>query len=222
MQKPTAPQSSLSLLGMFAFSLMLNGFGNGLTVALNLGSALWTASAVNLSHMFAARLSWVLLIEGVAVVVVNALILGQVDWRRILGNFLYMVPFSFLVSGWANLIRLTPIMTWPLAVRVGLDLIGVVCIGSAVSVYQRVNIMLHPNDDFMQIIRFRFLHGNAAAAQPASFIPPITISLICWALTKQLFAVNIGTLFSLVAQGAVVGMADRFVFPKLKHRHLHV
>jgi uncharacterized membrane protein YczE len=207
---------------MFAFSLVLNGFGNGLTVALNLGSALWTASAVNLSHTFTLRLSWVLLLEGVAVVIVNALILGQLDWRRILGNFLYMIPFSFLVSGWADLIRLTPVVTWPLAVRVVLDLLGVVCIGSAVSVYQRLNIMLHPNDDFMQIIRFRFLHGNAAAAQPASFIPPIMISTVCWAATGAIYAVNIGTLFSLLAQGAVVGLADRWLFPRLQHRHLRV
>ena len=164
----------------------------------------------------------ILLLEGVAVVITNAMILGHVDWRRIIGNFLYMIPFSFLVSGFAYLIRLTPVVTLPLAVRVLLDLFGIVCIGSATSIYQRINVLLHPNDDFMQILRFRFLHGNAAAAQPLSFTPPIVIDLLCLVFTRQLYAVNIGTLFSLVAQGAIVGVADKRVFPKLKHRNLKV
>ena len=90
------------------------------------------------------------------------------------------------------------------------------------SIYQRLNVMLHPNDDLMQILRFHFLHGNAALAQPLSFVPPITLILICVLATRQAYALNIGTLFSLVAQGAIVGLADRVVFPQLKHRHLVV
>lgn len=222
MQQPQTHLSSAQLLGMFSFSLILNGFGNGLTVAMNLGSALWTSSAVNLSHAFSVSLLTILLLEGVAVVVTNTMILGHIDWRRICGNFLYMIPFSFLVSGFAYVIRLTPVVGLPLAARVVLDLFGIVCIGSATSIYQRINVLLHPNDDFMQILRFRFLHGNAAAAQPVSFIPPITLDLLCLLFTHQLYAVNIGTLFSLVAQGAIVGVADKHVFPKLKHRNLKV
>ncbi|WP_461213781.1 hypothetical protein [Lacticaseibacillus sp. GG6-2] len=222
MQQPKTHLSSAKLLGMFSFSLILNGFGNGLTVAMNLGSALWTSSAVNLSHAFSVSLLTILLLEGVAVVITNTMILGHIDWRRIFGNFLYMIPFSFLVSGFAYVIRLTPVVDLPLAARVVLDLLGIVCIGSATSIYQRINVLLHPNDDFMQILRFRFLHGNAAAAQPVSFIPPIVLDLLCLLFTHQLYAVNIGTLFSLVAQGAIVGVADRHVFPKLKHRHLKV
>ncbi|WP_407893233.1 hypothetical protein [Lacticaseibacillus sp. N501-2] len=214
--------SSGQLFGMFGFSLILNGFGNGMTVAMNLGSALWTSSAVNLSHAFNVSLLTILLLEGVAVVAFNAAVLRRIDWRRIAGNFLYMVPFSFLVSGFATLIKMTPLVALPLALRVGLDLIGIMCIGCATSIYQRINVVLHPNDDFMQIIRFRFLHGNAAIAQPVSFLPPITIDILCVALTKQIYAINIGTLVSLVAQGAVIGFADTHVFPKLKHRHLQV
>ncbi|KRL44955.1 hypothetical protein [Lacticaseibacillus manihotivorans] len=222
MQHTADDQTSAQLLGMFCFSLILNGFGNGMTVAMNLGSALWTSSAVNLSHAFDVSLLTILLIEGVAVVLFNAAVLGHLDWRRIAGNFIYMIPFSFLVSGFADLIKMTPLVTLPLVIRVALDLIGIMCIGCATSIYQRINVVLHPNDDFMQIIRFKFLHGNAAIAQPVSFLPPILIDILCVSFTHQIYAINIGTLFSLVAQGAVIGFADTHVFPKLKHRHLQV
>lgn len=109
--QPTADeQTSAQLLGMFCFSLILTGFDNGMTVAMNLGSALWTSSAVNLSHAFNVSLLTILLIEGVAVVLFNATVLGYLDGRRIAGNLIDMIPFSFLVSGFANLIKMTPLV----------------------------------------------------------------------------------------------------------------
>lgn len=222
MQHTVDDQTSGQLVGMFCVSLMLNGFGNGMTVAMNLGSALWTTSAVNMSHAFGVSLLTILLIEGVAVVLFNAAVLGHLDWRRIAGNFVFMIPFSFLVSGFAAVIKMTPLVTMALPVRVVLDLFGLFCIGCAISIYQRINVMVHPNDDLMQIVRFKFCHGNAAIAQVVSFLPPILIDILCVSFTHQIYAINIGTLFSLVAQGAVIGFADTHVFPKLKHRHLQV
>lgn len=218
-----AHDASTMQLGFYlVFSILLNGFGNGLTVCMNLGSALWTASAVNLAHTLHWSLLVVLLVEGVAVTATNVLFLGRFDWRRVAGNLVYMFLFAYVVAGFTDLLALTPIQSWSLGVRVGLDILGVVCVGVAVSIYQRVNVIMHPNDDFMQIIRFKWLHGRAAVAQPVSFIPPITISLICFLITRQLYAINIGTLFSLLCQGLVIGTADRVVFPSLKHRHLEV
>lgn len=43
--------SNVRLLIYFIVSLMFNCLGNALTVALNLGSALWTAAAVNISDV---------------------------------------------------------------------------------------------------------------------------------------------------------------------------
>ena len=47
--------SKPKLLGYFIFSIFLNSLGNALTVAINLGSALWTAAAVNLSKVLPIR-----------------------------------------------------------------------------------------------------------------------------------------------------------------------
>ncbi len=51
--------SNVRLLIYFIVSLMFNCLGNALTVALNLGSALWTAAAVNISDVTPVSLSMI-------------------------------------------------------------------------------------------------------------------------------------------------------------------
>ncbi len=93
-------------------------------------------------------------------------------------------------------------------------------IAVAISIYQRINWMLHPVDDLMQIIRFKYLQGNATVAQLIVFTPPIVAIVISLLVTHQLYAINIGTLFALAFQGTMVGIADKVVFPSLKHQNL--
>lgn len=214
---------SLTVSGDIFFlliSILLNSFGNALTVSLNLGSALWTASSVNLSHLLNFSLTGILFWEGVAVVFSNALLLRHFDLPRILGNFVFMLPFSYLVGLLADLLSTTGLNQLPLMVKVLLDLTGILFIAAGVSIYQRVNLILHPNDDFMQIIRFKFLHGNAAKSQTGSFLVPVCLIIICVALNRDIWAINIGTVFSFLFQGYFVGVADRTVFPKLRHQRL--
>lgn len=213
-QKPTSGRLVFYLI----LSILLNAAGNGLTVSLNLGSALWTASAVNLSHLLHFDLKLLLVIYGVVVVGLNALFLGKIQPRRIINNFLFMIPFSYLVGWTAQLFDLLPLEQLDLGVRIVMDCCGVLLIAAAVSIYQRVNILLHPNDDFMQIIRFKFFKGNAAVALWVSFIPPILVSLTCILISHHIYAINVGTAFSLLFQGALIGLADHIIFPSLKHR----
>lgn len=214
--KPTILGDCVLLL----ISIIINSLGNALTVSLNLGSALWTASAVNLAHLFSMNLGNILLLEGVAVVLANALLLRQFDWHRVLGNFLFMIPFSYLVSGIAHLMLKSGIQHLPLIPAVFLDIFGVMLIGCGISIYQRINLILHPNDDLMQIIRFKFFHGNAVWASLTAFIPPISIIVICVAIQHQIWAVNIGTIVALIFQGTFIGTSDKLVFKKLKHQRL--
>ncbi|GBG93794.1 membrane protein [Ligilactobacillus salitolerans] len=214
---------SLTVSGDIFFlliSILLNSFGNALTVSLNLGSALWTASSVNLSHLLNFSLTGILFWEGVAVVLSNALLLRRFDLQRILGNFVFMLPFSYLVGMLADLLSTTGLNQLPLVVKILLDLTGILFIAAGVSIYQRVNLILHPNDDFMQIIRFKFLHGNAAKAQTGSFLVPVCLIIICVILNRDIWAINIGTVFSFLFQGYFVGVADKTVFPKLHHQRL--
>lgn len=74
-----------------------------------------------------------------------------------------------------------------------LDCMGVVFISVAISIYQRINWMLHPADDLMQIVRFKFFKGNSSLAQLVVFMPPIIAIIVSYALTHQIYAINIGT-----------------------------
>ena len=86
------------LLGYFILSIFLNSLGNALTVSLNLGSALWTAAAVNIAKITPISLSAMLFISGFIVIIVNLIILKKVNLKRILGNLIFMTPFSILVG----------------------------------------------------------------------------------------------------------------------------
>ncbi|KRK96906.1 hypothetical protein FD04_GL001758 [Secundilactobacillus odoratitofui DSM 19909 = JCM 15043] len=217
------PNGKPTILGdciLLVISIIINSLGNALTVSLNLGSALWTASAVNLAHLFQMNLGNMLLLEGVAVILANALLLRHFDWHRMLGNVLFMVPFSYLVSGITHLFLMLGIQHLPLVPAVILDIVGVMFIGCGISIYQRINLILHPNDDLMQIIRFKFLHGNAVTASLVAYLTPLIIILVTFSIQHQVWAVNIGTFVALFFSGTFIALSDRYVFARLKHQRL--
>ena len=87
------------------------------------------------------------------------------DWKRIAGNFVFMLPFSIFIQWFSDIFnRIMPdATTLPMVILyVGINFLGVAFIGIAISIYQRVNLVLHPADDLYQIIRFRYCHGNAS------------------------------------------------------------
>ena len=87
-----------TLSGRFFFlfvSIFLNAFSNALTVSTNMGSAIWTASAVNLSHWVHLSLGNALFLEGIVVAVANLFLLGRFDYFRLIRDLLYIAPFSY-------------------------------------------------------------------------------------------------------------------------------
>lgn len=208
------------LLGYFVLSIFLNSLGNGLTVAINLGSALWTAASVNLNHAFAVSLSLMMFLPAFLVIIVNSLILGKLSPKRIIGNLVFLTPFSLLVGYFSAGLSQLGINHLNLLVRTGLDCLGVVLIAVAISLYQRVNWMLHPVDDLMQIIRFKYFKGNATIAQLVVFMPPVIAIIVAVLVSHRIYAVNVGTIFALLFQGSLVGLADKYLFPRLKHQNL--
>ncbi|MGX7021801.1 YczE/YyaS/YitT family protein [Pediococcus ethanolidurans] len=203
-------------------SLLINATGHSLTIVTNLGSAVWTASAVNLYHLWPLSLRATLFLCGVIVVLMNALLIRKFIWKRIVGNLLFTFPFSFLIQLFTQLISKSRINSLPLVLRVIIDIFGILCVALATSIYQRANIVLHPNDDFMQIIRFRYVHGNATIAQMIHYIPPVLIMVTTFLTSGQLWAVNVGTLICLFFQGTFIGFFDKHVFKGLKHYDLNI
>jgi uncharacterized membrane protein YczE len=217
-------------------SIVLNAASNALAIATNMGSAVWTASGVNLSHWVAHSsdpvranlvLGNVLVLYGVAVAIFNILLTRQIDWGRLVRNILFVVPFSYLVQWivpfWRDWLKISQLQTnfqhpGQLFLAIILDIIGLFGVAVSVSLYQRANLIMHPNDDLSYILRFKYLRGRASAAQWASYVPPLAITALCFFVNhQQLWAFGFGTVWAFLTQGYAQGWADEHVVPHFKH-----
>ena len=230
-------QRSISMatsIAYFSLSIVVNSMGNVLTLVTSshihpafLGSAYWTAAENNLGYAILGKdnslaLFWAFMVLGMLTSVLNAILMKKWDWKRIGGNVGVVGPSSFFVPWFSNIFSgimpdahgLPRVILYVL-----INFLGVAFIGVAISIYQRVNLVLHPADDLYQILRFRFCKGNATVSMWMSYIPPTIFALI--ALPKMGLAnFGLGTIFALLFQGAITGWADRHVFSKLKHQAL--
>ncbi|QCZ44606.1 fructose permease [Levilactobacillus brevis] len=226
-------------IAYFALSLVINSAGNVLTLVTSakihpsfLGAAYWSAAEANLGTAFHWNLFWAFLIMGFLTAVLNAILIHHLDWKRIAGNMVFMVPFSALIqvfedffdgkypalfSGLPEARSLGMVILY-----VGLNFLGVAFIAVAISIYQRVNLVLHPADDLMQILRFRYFKGNAAKAMWASYIPPTIMAIVALVITRTFTNFGLGTIFAFLAQGGITGIADKVIFPRLKHQAVDV
>jgi uncharacterized membrane protein YczE len=217
-------------------SIILNSAANALSIATGLGSAVWTGSAVNLSHWVAHTTSpaianhvmgTVLVLYGVSVAFLTMLLSRHLDWARFARNILFVVPFSYLVQWftpfWSDTLKISQLQAnfqhpWQLLTSVILDIIGLLGVAVAVSLYQRANLIMHPNDDLSYILRFRYLHGLASVSQWASYVPPLTITaLSCFANGGRLWSFGFGTVWAFITQGYVQGWSDQHVVPTFRH-----
>ncbi|RHW47810.1 hypothetical protein DS832_03355 [Bombilactobacillus bombi] len=210
--------TTTEMLTYLAISIVLNSFANGLAVATNLGSAVWTASAVNLHGILPGSLGTILFVYAIVVQLINVVISWQINWRSVVSNLLFAFLFSYLVQFWTHILVKLQVPQFNVGIRLVLDIVGICGIALATSIYQRVDVMLHPNDEFSYLIRFKFMHGSAAWGQYLSYIIPVVIIIYCFWKTHHLAAVNIGTFFALFCQGPIIGWADQYIFHKLKHR----
>lgn len=238
----TSSKRTLSMskaLAYFVLSLVINSAGNVLTLVTSakihpsfLGAAYWSAAEANLGTAFHWNLFWAFLIMGFLTSVLNAILIHHWDWKRVLGNMAFMVPFSALIQvfedffdgKYPTLFAGLPDAhgTGMVIFYVALNFIGVALIATAISIYQRVNLVLHPADDLMQILRFRYFKGNATRAMWASYIPPTIMAIVALVITRQFTNFGLGTVFAFLAQGSITGIADRVVFPSLKHQAVDV
>ncbi|APR07799.1 hypothetical protein FAM21834_01614 [Lentilactobacillus parabuchneri] len=182
-----------------------------------MGSAVWTASAVNYSHWFNVNVGMILFFIGLLNAITNQILLKYLDWPRFIGEVLYVCFFSYFVNIFVQGFELLGVGQLPIVVRGILACLGIIFFCTAISLYQRANLLMHPNDDTTNILRFMYLKKSAVAAQLIDFIPPIIAMVISFAVTKNLYAVNVGTIFSILFNGLIIQTADRYVWPKLKH-----
>ena len=232
------PKRTISMpvsIAYFALSIVINSMGNVLTLVTSshihpqfLGSAYWTAAENNLGIAVLGNnsmtLFWAFMVLGMLTAALNAILMHKWEWKRIFGNFMFMLPFSIFIQWFSDIFnRIMPdAHSLPMVVLyVLINFLGVTLIGVAISIYQRVNLVLHPADDLFQILRFRYFKGNATLSMWTSYIPPTIMALL--ALPRMGLAnFGLGTIFALLFQGGITGLADRIIFPKLKHQALDV
>ncbi|MCH5464194.1 YczE/YyaS/YitT family protein [Levilactobacillus tujiorum] len=197
--------------------LVINAFGSGLTVAANMGASPWMASEVNLSEWLRVEIGWPVFIVSCLAAVANQILLRHWDGRRFFGEIGFMFFVSFLVNFFTAMFYRLGILRLSMITRGFLAVAGVIIFCIAISLYQRANLVMHPNDDTTNILRFMYCHGNVLHAQLLNFIPPVTIIVVSWLVTHQLFAINLGTLFALLFTGTIINLTDRFIWPSLQH-----
>ena len=236
-ETPKVTQRSISMttsIAYFALSIVINSMGNVLTLVTSshihphfLGSAYWTAAENNLGLAVLGKdnhlaLFCAFMILGMLTSVLNAILMKKWDWKRIGGNFIFMLPFSIFIQWFSNIFNqiMPDAYSLPMVILyVLINFFGVALIGTAISIYQRVNLVLHPADDLFQILRFRYCKGNATVSMWMSYIPPTIFALI--AMPKMGLAnFGLGTIFALLFQGAITGWADKHIFGKLTHQAL--
>ncbi|MCK8617928.1 hypothetical protein LNP00_06125 [Fructobacillus sp. M158] len=204
----------------FILSLTLDALGNGLSVSTNLGSAPWTAGAANLAHLTGLPIALFLGLTTVLVATANIFFAHKLDWRRFFGNILFGVLFSLLAGVFTSLFMVFHFIDYPIWAKVIIDILGLSTIGVGISIYQRVNVILHPIDDLTNILRFSYFHGSAPKAQMSNFVVGVMISLACWLLSGTVVALNVGTAFAFFCQGSIIAWSDRYIFPSLVHGNM--
>lgn len=207
---------SVRVLALCA-GLVLNAFGNGLTVATNVGTSPWTASEVNIAALIGTSVGLPMFCVGFLTAVANQLLIHQWDRLRFFGEVGFIACFSYFVNIFVALFSWLGVPQLPFLFRTLLCFLGVALFCCAISIYQRANLIMHPNDDTTNILRFLYCHDRVIVAQLINFIPPIIFMIITFLISGHLYAINVGTLFALIANGPLIGFFDRHVWHTLTH-----
>ncbi|GAF38878.1 hypothetical protein FC83_GL001538 [Agrilactobacillus composti DSM 18527 = JCM 14202] len=213
MEKNTKTERWLGLI----IGLLLNAMGQGLCIVGAMGSGIWTAAAINLNNWQGFNIGWVLIAFGFLNAVINQFLIRRLDLPRFIGEVLYAIFYGYFVNIFTWLFTILGVGSWPIVARAFVSCFGVFTFGVAISLYQRANIIMHPNDDTTNILRFKYLKGNATASQLIDFVPPVILIIISWIFSKQLLGINIATVFSMAFNGVIIAWSDEHIWGHLKH-----
>lgn len=190
-------------------SVLLNAFGNALTVKAALGSAPWTAASLNVSSALGITVGQALIIAGGIVLIVDDFLRGHWNRMKDLFNFLYVLSFGYLIDAWLFVMQHMAVNG--MIVRVTVCTIGILCIGCALSIYFRINLVLHPFDDLMKIMQEKFFHGHIVPAQRLSLGIPLAIGLAVGLIRHDLIGISLGTVISFLCTGYFIVLFDKLV-----------
>ncbi|AKP68111.1 membrane protein [Companilactobacillus ginsenosidimutans] len=208
-------------LGYLSFAIVLDAAANALMISSNMGSAVWMASGVNISSLIHVPYGTTLFVYAVLVSITNQILLRKFDAHIFISNLLFSLPFSYLVGFFTWAYKPLGFDQMNIVVRLIIDILGLIGVSAGTSIYQRCNLIQHPNDELAYLLRFKYLHGSAGWGQLFSYTPPVVIMIICFAITGNILSVGIGTILAMFIQGIIIGWSDKLIVPSLKH-HLRI
>lgn len=191
--------------------------GNGLCISSNMGSGIWTASAVNMNKWLGIDTGILLIIIGTVNAITNQILLHKIDVRRFIGQIIFVVFYGYFIDIFTFIFDKLGMPHYPMLARTFFAILGIVCFCIAISLYQRANIIMHPNDDTTNILRFYYLKGNATLSQIIDFIPPTIIVILSFIFTHHIYSINIATVVSILFNGVFIATSDKYIWPALKH-----
>lgn len=197
--------------------LVLNALGSGLTVATNMGAAPWTAAEVNLAYVCHISIGLMIFLVGVLVTITNQLLIKRWDKYRFFGEIIFIASFSYFTDVFINLFDWLKVPQLMVLWRILFCMLGIIIFCVAISLYQRANLVMHPNDDTTNILRFDYCKGRVVIAQLINFVVPIIAIIVSGLLMHHIYSVNIGTLLCIGFNGPIIGLADQHVWHGLNH-----
>ncbi|WP_201307417.1 DUF6198 family protein [Companilactobacillus farciminis] len=203
-------------LGYLIFAIVLDAFSNAVMIDSNMGSAVWMSYISSFLH---SPYGTTLFVYAVLVTIANQILLRKFDGHIFISNLLFSFPFSYLVGIFSNILNPLGLNQLPLLIRLAVNILGLVGVSIGTSIYQRCNLIQHPNDELAYLLRFKYLHGSAGWGQLLSYMPPVVIMAICFAMTGHILSVGIGTILAMFFQGVIIGISDKIVVPSLKHHY---
>lgn len=206
-------------LGYLIFAIVLDAFSNAVMIDSNMGSAVCMSSAVNISSFLHSPYGTTLFVYAVIVTIANQILLRKFDSHIFISNLLFSFPFSYLVGIFSNVLNPLNMSQLPFIIRLLINILGLIGVSIGTSIYQRCNLIQHPNDELAYLLRFKYLHGSAGWGQLLSYTPPVVIMIICFVLTGNILSVGIGTILAMFFQGVIIGISDKIVVPSLKHHY---
>lgn len=216
---PNKPNTLIYRIFGLILGLILDSYANSLTIIGNNGNGIWTGATVEFHSLVNIPLSLSMFIFGFLGITINLILIHRIDWIRITGGLIYMAIFSPLVDIFTNLNLFLGMGNLNFWFRLLLTIIGTFLIGVGVSLYQRSNSAMHPNDDNTNILRFDYCHGSANKAQFINMGTLFLIVLICSIFTKNLSVLGMGTVLGFLVLGTTIKFTDKYILPSLKHNY---
>ncbi|KGO22370.1 hypothetical protein Q757_09185 [Oenococcus alcoholitolerans] len=94
----------LARFSALIFGLLLNAFGNSLTIVSGFGAGVWTATAINLNHIVDLSVGNIIFIFGIFSIIVNQILIKRIEFIRAVNELIFILFFSRFIDLFTNIL----------------------------------------------------------------------------------------------------------------------